>query len=61
MSKNDITGDEIKSKTPSVAYRDNYDAIFRKGEKNEMLDSESNAGSGNDANQDNRQTDGVQE
>lgn len=30
MSKNDITGDEIKTKTTSDAYRDNYDKIFRK-------------------------------
>jgi hypothetical protein len=29
-SKNDITGDDIKSKAASAAYRDNYDAIFRK-------------------------------
>jgi len=30
MSKNDVTGDEIKTKSPSDAYRDNYDKIFRK-------------------------------
>jgi hypothetical protein len=29
MSKNDITGDEIKSKVSST-YADNYDKIFRK-------------------------------
>jgi hypothetical protein len=29
-SKNDITGDDIKSKAASAAYRDNYDLIFRK-------------------------------
>jgi hypothetical protein len=29
-SKNDITGDDIKSKSNSDSYRDNYDAIFRK-------------------------------
>jgi hypothetical protein len=29
-SKNDITGDDIKSKAATSAYRDNYDAIFRK-------------------------------
>lgn len=29
-SKNDITGDLIKNRAPSEAYRNNYDAIFRK-------------------------------
>lgn len=29
-SKNDITGDALKSKETSDAYRDNYDAIWRK-------------------------------
>lgn len=29
-SKNDITGDLIASKAPSDAYRNHYDAIFRK-------------------------------
>jgi hypothetical protein len=29
-SKNDITGDDIKSKSNSDSYRDNYDLIFRK-------------------------------
>lgn len=29
-AKNDITGDTIATKTASDAYRDNYDAIFRK-------------------------------
>ena len=29
-SKNDITGDSIKSKGPSKAYEDNYDRIFGK-------------------------------
>lgn len=29
-TKNDITGDAIKSKGPSKAYLDNYDAIFKK-------------------------------
>jgi hypothetical protein len=32
-AKNDITGDEIKTKTSSDAYRENYDKIFRKREK----------------------------
>ena len=30
MSKNDITGDNLISKTNSKAYDDNYDAIFGK-------------------------------
>jgi hypothetical protein len=29
MSKNEITGDELKTKAPTEAYRANYDAIFR--------------------------------
>lgn len=29
-SKNDITGDAIKSKVPSKEYLDRFDAIFRK-------------------------------
>jgi len=32
-AKNDITGDEIKTKTSSDAYRENYDKIFRKREE----------------------------
>ena len=28
-AKNDITGDLIKTKTPSKQYEDNYDDIFR--------------------------------
>jgi hypothetical protein len=30
ISKNDITGDTIASKTSTEAYRNNFDAIFRK-------------------------------
>jgi hypothetical protein len=30
MSRNDITGDEIKSKVASKEYRNNYDNIFKK-------------------------------
>lgn len=30
MSKNDITGDDIKSKAPSKSYLNNFDDIFRK-------------------------------
>jgi hypothetical protein len=33
--KNDITGDEIKSRIPSREYLDNYDRIFRNGSKKE--------------------------
>lgn len=32
-AKNDITGDEIKTKTTSDLYRENYDKIFRKREE----------------------------
>ena len=37
-SKNDITGDEIKSKASTKAYEDNYDRIFGNKEK-PLLDS----------------------
>ena len=30
MSKNDVTGDELRSKHNSDKYRDNYSAIFGK-------------------------------
>lgn len=33
MSRNDITGDLIATKTASDAYRSNYDLIFRKAPK----------------------------
>jgi len=29
-SKNDITGDELKTKQPTNAYREGWDRIFRK-------------------------------
>lgn len=32
MSKNDITGDTLKSKVTSKQFRDNWDAIFAKKE-----------------------------
>jgi len=35
VSKNDITGDKIKSKSNSEKYRDNYDRIFRKSKLQE--------------------------
>ena len=34
-AKNDITGDTLKSRTNSTEYRDNYDAIFRRGQVHE--------------------------
>lgn len=33
VAKNDVTGDSIRSKAPSEAYRNNYDLIFGKKEK----------------------------
>ena len=30
VAKNDITGDNIQSKSTTQAYRDNYDRIFKK-------------------------------
>ncbi len=39
MSKNDITGDNIKSKIASKEYEDNYDKIFRnKSEANQPVE-----------------------
>lgn len=35
VSRNDITGDELKSKTPTEKYRDGWDRIF--GQKKEQL------------------------
>ena len=32
MSTNDITGDALRTRPATDAYRDNYDAIFRKPE-----------------------------
>jgi hypothetical protein len=36
MSKNDITGDRLVSRTTSDAYRDHYDAIFGKKKETTM-------------------------
>lgn len=36
-AKNDITGDEIKSKSSTKAYEDNYDRIFGKKKKEKTL------------------------
>ena len=33
VARNDITGDSIQTKGVTNAYRDNYDTIFRKGNK----------------------------
>ena len=38
-SKNDITGDEIKSKASNKAYEDNYDRIFGKKKQTPLKDS----------------------
>lgn len=32
-SRNDITGDSLRSRSPSEEYRNNYDAIFGKKKK----------------------------
>lgn len=36
-TKNDITGDSIRTKTVSDAFRSNYDAIFGKKDENKPL------------------------
>ena len=41
MSKNDVTGDEIKTKVSTQAYRDGWDRIF--GNKNEKQTDLSNS------------------
>jgi hypothetical protein len=35
-SKNDITGDAIRTDSPSDAYRENYDRIFGKKKKDQQ-------------------------
>lgn len=35
VAKNDVTGDEIRTKSTSNKYRDNWDAIFRKNVKDQ--------------------------
>lgn len=37
-TKNDITGDSIKTRGPSKAYEDNYDRIFGKKEPMDYVD-----------------------
>lgn len=39
-SKNDITGDSIKTKIPSEQYRNNYDLIFGKKKPEEKKENE---------------------
>ena len=41
-SRNDITGDEIKSKASNKAYEDNYDRIFGKKKEKTLKDSINN-------------------
>lgn len=38
VSRNDITGDAIKSKPANENYRNNFDAIFNKPKKKEPSD-----------------------
>ena len=43
MSTNDITGDAMRTRPASAAYRDNFDAIFRKEDQIEgwpMIDTQ---------------------
>lgn len=35
-ARNDVTGDELKSRVPSKKYKDNWDAIFSKKKENEQ-------------------------
>ena len=39
-TKNDITGDAIKTKAPSKQYRDNYEAIFSKDKQAKQIPQE---------------------
>ena len=45
-TKNDVTGDQIKSRYTSNAYRDNWDQIFKK--KTKSRKDEADKKSGND-------------
>lgn len=40
VSKNDITGDSIQTKGTSENYRNNYDLIFRKKQKEDISESD---------------------
>jgi hypothetical protein len=47
-TRNDITGDELRSKTPTEQYRDNYDKIFgNKDQKHKQQDLTELNGDGN--------------
>jgi hypothetical protein len=47
-TRNDITGDELRSKTPTEKYRDNYDKIFgNKDQKHKQQDLTELNGDGN--------------
>lgn len=37
-SRNDVTGDKIRSRVPSNRYRENYDKIFNKKNREEKKD-----------------------
>jgi len=39
-TKNDITGDAIKTKAPNQKYRDNYEAIFSKDKEAKQIPTE---------------------
>jgi len=39
-TKNDITGDAIKTKAPSKQYRDNYEMIFSKDKQAKQIPTE---------------------
>lgn len=39
-TKNDITGDSIKTKAPTKQYRDNYEAIFSKDKQAKEIPTE---------------------
>ena len=45
IAKNDVTGDELRSKISTTQYRDNWDLIFKKdkiNEKNNISDKQKN-------------------
>lgn len=52
-AKNPITGDLIKSKSPSKKYFDNYDAIFRKSDKSGEIQNDENSSMDSDNTSDN--------
>jgi hypothetical protein len=42
-TKNDVTGDSIRSKLPSKAYSDNWERIFGKKKKSSKLNTENSS------------------